>query len=239
MRQAILVASLLCCQPALAETVSFPAAGGVTVWGEYEAAQGATRATLVLFHMAGSNAAEYAPIAAKLNAMGFATLAIDQRSGGPAFGATNRTAEGSGGGDYAEAYADMEAALAFAEAKGGGAVGIWGSSYSAALVFPLAADHPQVDAVLAFSPAEYIRGRSIGDAAARLAVPVFVTSAANAGEVAAAAQIAGRVPGGAVQYEPQAGVHGSSTLRDDQNPRGAAANWQAVTDFLNTTFPLD
>lgn len=234
-----LAAALILSLPAAAETVTFPAGDGMTVWGEYQTPEGAVRATILLFHMAGSNAAEYAPIAPRLNAMGFATLAIDQRSGGAAFGAANRTADASGGGDYSDAYADLEAALAYAGTRDAGPVAVWGSSYSAALVFPLAAGHPDVDAVLAFSPAEYIRGQSIGDAAAQLAVPVFVTSASDSGEIAAAAEIAARVPGGADQFQPQAGLHGSSTLREDHNPAGAAANWQAVTDFLNESFPLD
>jgi hypothetical protein len=35
------------------------------------------------------------------------------------------------------------------------------------------------------------------------------------------------------QFVPQiAGVHGSSTLREDQNPAGAEENWAAVKQFL-------
>jgi dienelactone hydrolase len=36
-----------------------------------------------------------------------------------------------------------------------------------------------------------------------------------------------------VQFVPYiAGVHGSSTLRSDRNPKGAAENWAAVKAFL-------
>jgi hypothetical protein len=35
------------------------------------------------------------------------------------------------------------------------------------------------------------------------------------------------------QFVPQiAGAHGSSTLREDQNPAGAEENWAAVKQFL-------
>ena len=38
---------------------------------------------------------------------------------------------------------------------------VWGSSYSAALVFLLAAEHQdEIKAILAFSPGEYLRGSS-------------------------------------------------------------------------------
>jgi len=44
-----------------------------------------------LFHQAGSNRGEYAMIGPMLAALGFNALAIDQRSGGNAWGRTNET----------------------------------------------------------------------------------------------------------------------------------------------------
>jgi dienelactone hydrolase len=104
-----------------------------------------------------ASSAEYAPIAPRLARAGFTVLAIDQRSGDGAFGGTNRTAAGLGRkATYEEALADLEAALAWAKANASGApVVVWGSSYSAALVFLLAARHPgDVNGVVAFSPGE-------------------------------------------------------------------------------------
>lgn len=215
---------------ALAEPVTFAAADGVTVHGDYQG-DGAG-SIIVLFHQAGSNLHEYDPIAADLNAAGFDTLAIDQRSGGQAYGADNQTAAAAGG-DFLAAYADMEAALAWAGAKQGPAI-IWGSSYSAALVFHLAADHPQdVRAVLAFSPGEYFDDRHfVRDAAAGVSQPVFVSSSSSSEEVAAARDIVTRVAGPATQLAPQRATHGSSALRHDDNPDGAAEVWAAVNAFL-------
>ena len=112
---------------------------------------------------------------------------------------------------------------------------VWGSSYSASLVFLLAAAHQdEVAAVLAFSPGEYF-----GRAAAQLRVPVFVTSAPDQGEEEAAAAIVAVVPAKLKQKFRQAngGIHGSSTLRDDSNPAGAPAIWDAVLSFLADAAP--
>ena len=224
---AILVAGAVSAAP-----VTFPAADGVTVHADYQG-QG-KRPLIVLFHQAGSNLHEYDPIVPRLHDLGFDTLAVSQRSGGARFGGDNETALGvSGDPDYLAAYPDMVAALAFARGKSGQVV-VWGSSYSSALVFKLASEHPQgVVGLLSFSPGEYFGSAfSVKMAAAKVAAPVFVTSASDAGEIAAAKEIVAAVPGQATQFVPKRGVHGSSTLRDDQNPKGAAENWAAVDAFL-------
>ncbi|KPF79751.1 hypothetical protein IP88_01545 [alpha proteobacterium AAP81b] len=224
---------------ALATPIRFAARDGVSVHGDFTAPAGASRGTILLFHMAGSNLGEYAPIVPRLVAAGFATLAVDARSGGRLWGRDNATAAAvRGQPDYQAALPDLEAALTEARRRGARRVIAWGSSYSAALVFELAARHPEIGAVLAFSPGEYIDGVSIAGAAARVRVPVFVTSAADAGEIAAARAIVATVPGGrGRQQVPRAGVHGSATLRADRNPAGAAANFAAVLAFLDQVAP--
>lgn len=225
-----------------AETVTLRAADGLAVQGtSTEALRNPPRGTVLLFHMAGSNRAEYAPIAPALARRGFASLAIDQRSGGAAFGARNETA-GAFGRDpgYLAALPDLEAALAWARASGDGRILLLGSSYSAALVFLLAARHPKaVAAVMAFSPGEYLRGASVREAAARLTCPVFVASAADSAEIAAARAILAAAHGAdpAVQHVPEAGPHGASLLRPDRNPRGAEAAWRALDRFLEVASP--
>jgi len=117
-----------------------------------------------------------------------------------------------------------------------GPILVWGSSYSAALVFLLAAGHQdEITAILAFSPGEYLRGSStVRKAAARVSIPIFVTSAKDPKEIAVAKSILDVSPSlEKNQFVPQiAGVHGSSTLREDQNPDGAEENWTAVKQFL-------
>jgi len=115
---------------------------------------------------------------------------------------------------------------------------VWGSSYSSALVFVVAARHPEVKALLAFSPAKYIQGYSIEKAAAKLSIPVFITSAPDGGEISSGEALAKAVPDHrAVQYIPEDGVHGSSTLQTDEDPRGASENWKHVMAFLDSAFP--
>jgi dienelactone hydrolase len=103
-------------------------------------------------------------------------------------------------------------------------------------VFLLAAKHRrEIRAVLAFSPGEYLRGAAtVRKAAAQVSIPIFVTSAKDSKEIAVAKSILDVSPSAEkTQFVPQiAGVHGSSTLREDQNPAGAEENWAAVKQFL-------
>ena len=221
-----------------AEPVTLSAADGVKVYGEVWRAAGAKPPLIVAFHQAGSSSAEYAPIAPRLVAAGFTVLAIDQRSGDGAFGGSNRTAAAFGReAAYDEALPDLEAALAWAKGDAKGApVIVWGSSYSAALVFVLAARHPgDVSGIVAFSPGEYLAGKNtVRAAAAKVNVPVFIDQASSADEVARSAAILKAVKGtDKQQFRVKTwSTHGSSTLRADANAGGAEAHWQAVLAFL-------
>lgn len=220
-----------------AEPVSFAASDGGTVYGDVYRAGTPAKAAILLFHQAGSNRGEYVPIAPRLAALGYNVLAIDQRAGGPLWGRSNETVDRRGGEDtgYLEALPDLEGALSFATTTWPGArVILWGSSYSASLVFFLAARHPNsVAGVLSFSPGEYFPGVSVADQAARISSPVFITAAPTPEEIAAAKRLAAAVPGiGKTLFIPVHGVHGASTLREDSNPAGAGQVWQAVERFL-------
>ena len=219
--------------------VSFTASDGVVVHGlHYRAPH--PRATVLLFHQAGSSKAEYATIAPRLVARGFDALAIDQRSGGDLFGPNLTMAGVRGRPGYLDAKKDLDAALAWGLRRHAPII-LWGSSYSAALVFLVAAEHPGgVRAVLAFSPGEYLDGKDIVRiAASRVRAPIFVTSAQTVAEVKAAARIVAAAPARQkMQYVPVAGgVHGASTLIVARNPGGAAANWAAVSSFLDHAVP--
>jgi len=227
-------------QPTKTEQVLLKAADGVAVYGSYSEPADA-RAIILLFHQAGSGQGEYLTIAPRLNAQGFATLAIDQRSGGDMFGG-NWTATKLGKGDrpYAEAMPDLEAALAWATVKKLPVI-VWGSSYSSSLGFVLAAAHPdRVKALLAFSPDEYFEGKpAIAPSAAKLAMPVFITSAQDPAEIAAGKALFDRVPSaGKRQFVPvKGGVHGSSILIAERNKSGAEDAWSAVLSFLDSVVP--
>lgn len=235
MRLFLALAALLLAAPAHARMVQFPAADGVRVTAE----AGGTGAgpVIVLFHMAGSSRGEYAAIAPRLQALGYRTLAVDQRSGGAFGGVVNETAAFVPGASFLDAVPDLVAAVAHARGTMGAArVAVVGSSYSASLVILLAGrDAGFAEAVAAFSPGEYFpEPRLIGTAAAGLAVPLFVTGAR--GETA---QWQALVPEGSdlvTGFVPLgAGAHGASALT---SPDGAEY-WAALEAFLAAAFPAD
>src|SRR6516165_4216994 len=146
-----------------AEAISFAASDRVQVFANFYSAGSKAKPLILLFHQAGSNRGEYDTIAPMLVTLGFNALAIDQRSGGNAWNRTNETVKHFGKStDYGEALLDLEAALQWAKSSGHtGPILVWGSSYSAALVFLLAVNHRrEVNAILAFSPGEYLGGLS-------------------------------------------------------------------------------
>lgn len=157
------------------------------------------------------------------------------------FGATNQTAAALGRAPgYADAIHDLRAALAWAGEKGMPVI-LWGSSYSAALVLRLASEQPtRVAGVMAFSPGEYFGdGAPVRRWASEVTAPLFVTSAKDAGEIAAAKALSLASPSAHKRdHVPESGgVHGSSTLIASRNAEGAEQNWRAVLAFLTEVAP--
>ncbi|MGH8617549.1 MAG: alpha/beta hydrolase [Burkholderiales bacterium] len=234
----VLLPLLLLARIAVAEPVTLTAADGVKVFGEFWPAANPKAPLILAFHQAGASRAEYGPLVPRLNKAGFSVLAIDQRSGGDEFGGSNQTVTALGRStDYAAALADLEAALVWGKAKAQGApVLVWGSSYSAALSFLLAARHPaDLQGLLAFSPGEYLgTPGAVGKAAQSVRVPVFITQSSGKDEIAASRAILAAIPGTSktLFIATKGGVHGSSTLRADRNAAGAEQNWAAVMAFL-------
>lgn len=217
--------------------VTFTAKDHVKVFATYYGTGDKSKPIVLLFHQAGASGAEYATIAPRLNALGFNALAVDQRSGGRTFGRVNKTVQALGHSTgYRAALPDLQAALDWARQNNDGKVIVCGSSYSAALVFLLAANNPgRIAGLMAFSPGEYLGGRHIvRDAAAKLRnVAVFVSSASRRGEIAAARAIVRAVPGNSkTQFIPKHAPHGASALIASANPAGAAQAWAAVERFL-------
>lgn len=192
------------------------------------------KALILLFHQAGSSKDEYARIAPRLVAEGYSALAIDQHSGGSLFGRNETVARIGQAMSFDDARQDLDVALDWASQRGVPVI-VWGSSYSAALVFELTADNPgRIAGVLAFSPGEFLKGASrVRSAARRVHVPVYVTMAS--GEEEQARQIFDAIASKdkVLAVPAERGVHGSPTLDPDRNPQGATGNWRSVEAYLH------
>jgi len=243
---AFLLAGLLGPAPpvsAATSEVSIPAEGGVTLTADLHLEHPESAPLVLLFHQAGGDArGEYGPIVPRLLAAGYNVLAVDQRNGGDQFGVMNRTVARLDDQlyEYCAAYPDLEAALSWAVARGlGGRRAVWGSSYSAALVFQLAAKHPRdVAAVLAFSPAsgEPMRGCEPEPWAAKLTVPALALRPAREMEdESVRSQLEQLSAMGIHTRVADPGVHGSSMLVAERAGGDTEPTWKVVLDFLAGT----
>ena len=241
-----------CLVPMLAAATtefSFQAADGVTVHGDIYQAEATppTAPLILLFHQAGGDArGEYGPLVERLVDQGYIAMAIDQRNGGDRFGGINRTMAGLDGAEfgYCEVYPDLEAALAYAIALGyTGKRAVWGSSYSAALVFKLGAEHAdQVDAVLGFSPASGERLAACRPEAysEKLTMPVLaLRPISEMKNPSVQEQLAKFKAQGHQTFVADPGVHGSSMLNAERVGAATEKTWQVVLEFLRESLKSD
>lgn len=225
--------------------MSTQAEDGVTVFATtYFADLPDTAPLILLFHQGGSNArAEYAPLIPWFHENGFRVIAWDLRVGGDIYGRTNRTADTmlpEKATSYCEGYGDMQAALkASLPLTPAGEVIIWGSSYSGALVFHLAADNPDtVSGVVSASPAS---GSPMAEclASARLddlRSPTLVLRPASEMEGESAQMQKMRFDAASVPVMIiENGVHGSSMLVDERTEADMTESRAAVMVWLTQT----
>jgi len=222
--------------PASAEKVSFKAIDGLEITADLHKPIGDFSTVIVLFHMAGASRGEYRDIAPVLNKLGYATLAVDQRSGRAFNGVKNETAARGGGNvAYAKAIPDLKAASSWARANiGARQIGVLGSSYSSALVLALAGqDRDFADAVMSFSPGEYFGDkRFVRNSLPNLEVPVFITSAKN--EAGNWKKFLKDIKSPAVGFVPKgSGRHGATALVSKHGDE----YWVALKQFLAENLP--
>lgn len=190
---------------------------------------------LVCMHQTASSRGEYRKIAPKMVALGFNVLAVDLRCGGAGEVGNRKTGERTGTMNetwkmalekfghppgYADAYPDVGEAVAWAhELFPHSRLGLVGSSYSATLALVYGAEHgDDVDAIVAFSPGEYIQGWSIHERIKNLEVPTYITCGNTPADVNQAQPLAQaienkkRVIFFAPEDEKVIGDHGSKTL---------------------------
>ena len=219
-----------------AEKVSFKAADGLEITADLQKPEGSYSTVIVLFHMAGASRGEYRDIAPVLNKLGYATLAVDQRSGRAFNGVKNETAARGGGNvAYAKAIPDLKAASSWVRSNTGARqVGVLGSSYSSALVLALAGqDRDFADAVMSFSPGEYFGDKQyVRKSLSTLEVPVFITSAKN--ETGNWKKFLKDIKGTSVGFVPKgSGRHGATALISKDGDE----YWAALKTFLAENLP--
>jgi len=233
-----LVSLLLTCSVTMAETIRFQASDGITVTADFSKPDGNYSTIIVLYHMAGASRGEYAHTASKLNDLGYATLAVDQRSGGCFNGVPNETVASAGGStNFVDAIPDLVAASQWARQHSGATkVGVLGSSYSAGLILVLSSQSQSfADVVMSFSPGEYYGSSDyVARTISNINVPVFLTSAR--GEAGQWQPYERGITGTVVGFTPQgAGRHGASALDSSD----ADEYWVALEGFLGQYLPVN
>lgn len=221
----------------MGETISFSANDGITVTADLYMEHASDAPFIILYHQAGYSRGEYREIAPKLNALGFNCMAIDQRSGKEVNGIinlTNKEALKKGlGTEYLDALPDIEAAYLYVKhsIKPEKMI-LWGSSYSAAIMFYMGSvHHKNLSGLLSFAPGEYfkINNKDLKTYAAKVTCPVFVTSAKSEHKNWKA--MYDKVKSKKTYFLPETeGKHGSKALWKN-NPNNQAY-WSAVTRFL-------
>jgi alpha-beta hydrolase superfamily lysophospholipase len=216
-------------------TVRFHSKDDLPVTADLYLVPGA-RGCMLLCHRSHFNRGEYRETAEKLNRLGFACMAIDQRSGMNVLGVVNETySEARRKGlktGYLDAKPDIEAAIDYAYSQNGRRpVILVGSSYSASLALLIAVRNPRVKSVIAFSPGDYIKGNKLAESLRDFAKPVYVTSAKK--EIAETTRLLKHVSQEYLtQYKPKAeGAHGSRVLWS--KTVGNEEYWESLTKFLN------
>ena len=196
-----------------------------------------TAPIILLCHQARFNKFEYAGIAERLNRMGFNCMAIDQRSGGPIGNTQNQTSLRAmilnKGVDYMDAEVDIRASVQYLSNKYNSKVILWGSSYSSTLALYLAADMPEVSAVLSFSPGNYMANKkgSLVDILADFKKPMFLTSSSYEAKAVSQLLSKHKLTKEQTQFIPEGkGHHGSRALWINQT--GGEEYWLAVGLFI-------
>ena len=220
------------------ETLTFLSSDQVKITADVYMTANEDAPFILLFHQAGYSRGEYLEIAPILNEMGYNCMAIDQRSGKGVNGVQNETYKDAVSKgkmtQYPDAYSDLEAALIFVKQQyHPKKIIVWGSSYSSSLVFILAAKHPEIAAIMSFSPGSYFEfeGSTIVEWAKQVKAPIFVTSSKNESKKCSQFILVSEHTK-SQQYIPDLnGFHGSKALWKEKE--GHEGYWKAVAYFLN------
>jgi predicted alpha/beta hydrolase len=214
--------------------IEFPSKDGLVISADYYQSP-ASKGLLLLCHRSHCNRAEYRQTAPRLVSLGFSCLAIDLRSGMKVFGETNETSQRAKEKKlptgYLDARIDVEAGIEMAyQLNSQRPILLFGSSYSASLALLCAIGHPWIEAVICFSPGEFLKGISLQQQIKELDKPIFATAASS--EIAETAMLFRQLdPRYLTFFKPTVkGFHGSKTLWNSIT--GNEQYWTALEGFL-------
>jgi len=190
---------------------------------------------ILLCHQNRFSRGEFREIAPRLNKFGFNCLAIDQRVGDEINGVKNETAERAIKKglkpSFADAEADIVAAVNYLYAKYNKEIIIVGSSYSASLALKVANNNPKVLGVAVFSPGEYFKDHDlVKNSVNGMQKPLFATSSKDesGAVVELLKDINSRIK---VQYIPKSeGQHGCKALWTSSD--GNEEYWIVLMNYL-------
>lgn len=190
---------------------------------------------IVLCHQANSSRGEFKNIAPKLKDMGFTCLALDLRNGGETNGVKNETTVDAINKKFPTSLIyceqDILAGVAYAEDNlNPEKIILFGGSYSAAIILMIGSYDQRIDAMVAFSPGEYIDDLSISTYIQYITEPVFATGARN--EITdVKAMISVMNEEHVTLFSPSgAGDHGNFSL--EPKTKNSNEYWSALEKFL-------
>lgn len=179
----VLIALAYCSLGFSQKKISFIAPDDLKITADlYDA--GANAPVIVLCHQANSSRGEFKNIAPKLKDLGFTCLALDLRNGGETNGVKNETTVDAVNKKFPTSLIyceqDILAGIAYVEENlNPEKILLMGGSYSASIILMIGAYDDRIDAMVSFSPGEYIDDLSISTYIQYITQPVFATGARN------------------------------------------------------------
>jgi dienelactone hydrolase len=203
------------------QTITFPSQDSILITADHYL-NDKDLPYILLFHQANSSRGEYRETARKLMKLGYNCLAVDLRSGKEMNYVQNETSARASERKLTTSYLDAEkdilASIEYVKNISSKKIILFGSSYSASLVMKIANHHPDVEAVIAFSPGEYFQPKLIlKNSLNNYDKPIFVTSTAK--EKPFVSELVSDIPRELLDFfvpEQGEGIHGSKALWENQ-----------------------
>lgn len=150
---------------------------GITVYGTLRKAKENNERVILLFHSEENNKHEFDSYQSNLTLSGYDTLAIDMRSGAKVGTNDNKTVSQAGTSiEFRFVETDVRAAIDWAETQSYSTIVILGSSLAASVAIKVARSTSKIDALVVFSPSQYLGTEKIYTYVGQVFVPFFAAA---------------------------------------------------------------